>query len=162
MTAEPNLGPDQAQPAMVGWREWVQLPDLDMPPIKAKVDTGARTSCLHAFAVEAVDVNGTAHVRFAVHPRRRHPDPEVCCEAPILDQRLVTDSGGHREMRYVIRSRVILGPYQFTADFTLTNRDDMMFRMLLGREALTNRFTVDPSQSYLLGKKPATARSVQP
>ena len=137
----------------LGWREWVALPELGIRQIKAKVDTGARTSALHAFQIEEFTERGKPRVRFRIHPIQRDNETVVECEADIVDQRVVSDSGGHREKRYVIRTDVVIGPHTWNAELTLTARDDMLFRMLLGRTAMKGQAQVDPSRSYLVGKK---------
>lgn len=136
----------------VGWREWVHLPDLHLDKIKAKVDTGARTSCLHAFDIQPFTDNGVDKVRFLMHPLQKRDDIVTECEATVLDQRMVSDSGGHREKRYVIATRLVLAEHSWDIEVTLTNRDSMMFRMLLGRTAMENRILVDPARSFVLGK----------
>ena len=140
---------------MVGWREWLALPELRIRHIKAKVDTGARTSALHAFFVKPFQRQGKQWVRFCVHPLQRDTETIVKCEMPVKDRRVVTDSGGHKEYRYIIETTLSLGHKTWTAEMTLTDRDNMKFRMLLGRTALDEQFLVDPASSYMLGKKPA-------
>ncbi|MBK8973821.1 MAG: ATP-dependent zinc protease [Hahellaceae bacterium] len=137
----------------IGWREWLALPELGLPRIKAKVDTGARTSALHAFELESYLDKGALRVRFRVHPFQKDDQTIVECDEPVLDKRWVTDSGGHREERFVISTRLEISPKQsWPIELTLTNRDNMKFRMLLGRTAMKGRMIVMPGESYLLDK----------
>lgn len=138
----------------VGWREWVAIDALRLPAIKAKMDTGARTSVLHAFYVEPLTIEGRTRVRFGIHPLQRRKAIQVHCIADAIDHRRVTDSGGHREMRWVIAVPIRIGGRTWPIEITLTNRDDMMFRMLIGRSAMKARLVVDPTRSYLLGRPP--------
>lgn len=147
--------------SVIGWREWVALPELGLDAIKAKVDTGARTSAIHAFSVEPFERDGVDYVRFKVHPLQRRDDIEVECVAPVADQRMVTDSGGHAEERYVIEASVELADEQWPVEITLTNRDTMGFRMLLGRTAIRRRFLVDPGKSYMVSEPPPQAIEVE-
>lgn len=140
--------------AVLGWREWLALPELGIDRIKAKIDTGARTSALHAFYVEPFSRNGEDWVRFGIHPQQRNTERVVHCEAKVLDRRQVTDSGGHREVRYVIRSAIQVGERIIEAELTLTDRETMRFRMLLGRTAMRGNFLVDSGRSYLQGARP--------
>lgn len=138
----------------IGWREWVELPDLGGAIVKAKIDTGARTSAIHAFGIESYDVDGEEWVGFDLHPVQRHKTPSVRVEARVKERRVVRSSNGVAEERYVIRTVMDLGVGRYPLDLTLANRDQMGFRMLLGRRALRNRFLIDPSRSYLLHPGP--------
>lgn len=137
---------------IAGWREWVSLPELGIGRIKAKLDTGARTSALHAFRVEGFRQDGADWVRFAVHPMQRDDAREKWCEAPISDVRRVINPGGRIQFRIFIKTDVRLGDDRWPIELSLTDRDDMGFRMLLGRGALHGRLMVDPQRSYRLGK----------
>lgn len=147
------MAEDVSEMLTFGWREWVALPELALPRIKAKVDTGARTSTLHAFEVRRFIDQGVPRVEFKIHPRQRNTEKVVVCVADIVDERTVRDSGGHQEQRYVIVSPVTVGAHTWPIEITLTARDDMRFRMLLGRTAIRGRATVDPARSYLVGKR---------
>ena len=136
----------------VGWREWVLLPELGLPKIKAKIDTGARTSCLHAFSLEAFEKESKEWVRFGIHPHQDDTDTEAYCEAEVIDKRLVSDSGGHKEERYVITTDLVIAEQRWPIEITLTNRDSMLFRMLLGRTAMEKKIIVNPAKSFLFGK----------
>lgn len=140
------------KPLTLGWREWCALPELDLPAIKAKVDTGAKTSALHTFKIEPFTENGVGYVRFWVHPLQRNVNLVRECVAPIKDERVVSDSGGHKEMRYIIETRVLIGDKGWPIEMSLTNRDTMRFRMLLGRRAMERTAVVDPSLSYVNGR----------
>jgi hypothetical protein len=137
----------------IGWREWIYLPDLEVGRIKAKIDTGARTSALHAFKITPFTKDGAPYVRFAVHPLQRVSKPEISCVALVVDRRAITDSGGRVEQRYVIRTTLKLGKKRWPIELTLTNRDQMGFRMLIGRQALRRRYLVDTGRSFLARKK---------
>lgn len=133
----------------IGWREWVSLPDLGIDKIKVKVDTGARTSALHAYRVGTFTKDNATYVRFYVHPAQRKKNPEVECTALVVDRRDVTNSGGKTTERFVIRTTIVAGTHSWPIELTLTNRDEMGFRMLLGRQAIRRRFVVNPGRSYL-------------
>ena len=147
------MGSPMAANLIIGWREWLSLPELDVPRIKVKVDTGARTSALHAFDIERFRRRGKDMVRFTVHPYQRSIETTIKTEAPLLDERVVRNSGGKEEMRPVIETTVKIGDQIWPIELTLTRRDVMGFRMLLGRQAVRGRALVNPGQSYLLGKR---------
>jgi hypothetical protein len=134
---------------LIGWREYLALPILGVDKIKVKIDTGARTSSLHAFHIHTYKVEDREMVEFQVHPIQRETHMTVNCIAPLLEYRHITNSGGHSQLRPVILTKVKLGSYQWDIELTLTNRDVMGFRMLLGRQAVKDRFLVNPGQSFL-------------
>jgi len=135
--------------SIIGWRERVALPDLGISQIKAKIDTGARSSALHAFDVETFSRDGKTMVRFKVHPYQRDTHRTVSAEAELIDQRQVRNSGGHAQLRPVIQTMVELNGERWLIELTLTNRDVMGFRMLLGRQAVRKRFLVDAGRSFV-------------
>ena len=140
-----------AEPIVVGWREHVALPGLGIDRIDCKIDTGARTSSLHAFAIETYEKADHDRVRFGVHPVRRDDESEVWCDARVLGERAVTNSGGFRETRIVIRTNLHLGRHAWPIELNLTDRSTMGYRMLLGRTAMHHRVWVDPSASFRQG-----------
>lgn len=138
----------------IGWREWVGLPDLGVEWTKAKIDTGARSSSLHAYNMEFFDRDDRRWVRFEIHPWQESAGNTVLTEAPLLETRQVRSSSGQAEERPMIRTTAQFGDVARPIDLTLTRRDAMGFRMLVGREAIRSAFTVDPGRSYLLSKPP--------
>jgi hypothetical protein len=126
----------------------VALPDLGVPEIKVKVDTGAKTSAIHAFDVKERTIDGVKHVEFVLHPVPRRKRPQVKCLAEIKEKRKVRSSNGMWERRYVITTTLAIGDKSWPIELTLTNRDQMGFRMLLGREAMKRQLVVDPAKSY--------------
>ncbi len=147
---------EPVDPLTLGWREWLALPALGIGAIKAKLDTGAHSSSLSVVSVETYERGGRLHVRFVVRPRRRG-ERTVSCEAPVVDRRPVTDSGGHTGERWFIRTGIVLAGRRFETDINLTDRRAMLFPLLLGRTALAGRFRVDPALSYT-SPKPETLR----
>lgn len=133
----------------IGWREWVDFPELGIRRVKAKVDTGARSSALHAVELEIFRVRGLERIRFRVYPRQRTTHSSVLCDVPLHDERWVRSSNGSRELRPVIRTAVAWAGEQWEIDLTLTSRDLMGFRMLLGREAIRGRYLVNAGRSFI-------------
>ena len=146
----------------IGWREWVALPDLKVGAIKAKIDTGARTSALHAYRIEPFRRAGALWLRFELHPLQRSDAMKVVCEARAVDERAVRNSGGRVERRYIIRTSLKLGEEIWPIELALANRDQMGFRMLLGRTALEGRAVIEPGRSYLLGARAPKPRRRKP
>jgi len=136
----------------IGWREWVTLPGLGVPHIKAKIDTGARSSALHAFDIEIVRRGGSAFVRFVLHPLQRSAQTRVEAEVPLLGERQIRSSNGQVSRRPVIRTAVEILGERRDVELTLIPRDEMGFRLLLGRQAIRDDFLVDPGRSYLGGR----------
>ncbi len=137
---------------LIGWNEWCQLPDLNLSAVKAKIDTGAKTSAIHAFDIKPIRMKGKKFVRFSVHPLQGNNDVIVRCKAPVVDERNVMSSNGHKEHRIVIKTPLILGNQTWDIELTLSNRDPLKFRMLLGREALNGRVIIDPIHTTRQGK----------
>jgi len=137
----------------LGWREWIGLPAFGIESMKAKIDTGAKTSAIHAYKVREFKRDGLMFVSFYIHPVQRKKKPEIYCEAPVADKRAVRSSNGKEEIRYVIRTELQIGSDVSPAEFTLTNRDQMGFRALVGREAMRKRYLVDPSRSFVQKQK---------
>ncbi|MBT3991580.1 MAG: 30S ribosomal protein S6--L-glutamate ligase [Rhodospirillaceae bacterium] len=133
----------------LGWEEWASFPKLGIPAIIAKIDTGARTSALHAFAIEPFGSDANPFVRFGIHPVPDRPDIEIFCSAKMVDRREVTSSNGEKELRYVIETPVQIGDTIWPIEVTLTNRENLQYRMLLGRTAIKEEMIVDPNQSFL-------------
>lgn len=143
---------------VAGWREWIALPDFGVPWVKAKLDTGARSSSIHAFDIEEHSHDGVDRVGFAIHPWQRTELDEVRVELPIADRRIVRSSTGHEEERLVVETTIRVVGRDLRAELTLANRDEMGFRMLVGREALRGAVLVDPGRSYLGGKPTRATR----
>ena len=143
---------------LTGWREWVSLPDAGVDWIKAKIDTGARTSSLHAFDVQEFEREGEEWVRFRVKPWQESQDDATVVECPVHDRRRVRSSSGHAQDRLVVNLAIRLVDRLVVSEVTLSNRDQMGFRMLIGREALRRGFIVDPARSFLGGRAPKEAR----
>ncbi|NQV45898.1 MAG: ATP-dependent zinc protease [Rhodospirillales bacterium] len=141
------------QPVVAGWREWVALPVFGVASLKVKLDTGARTSALHAWDIHPFERDGVLWVRFTLHPLQRNNSVRIPCEAPLVGKRAVRSTSGKSETRFVIRTTVLLGGQERKIEVTLTNRDQMGFRMLLGRTAMRRWIVVDPARSFLHGSR---------
>ncbi len=141
---------DKASLPVIGWREWVSFPDLGIKSIKAKIDTGARTSSLH---ISKSELNNKSKIlQFLIHPKQRSNTPEIKASARIKEHRSVKSSNGESSLRPVIETNLKLGGIEHTIELTLVNRDMMGFRLLLGREAIRNNYLVDSGKSYLMSK----------
>lgn len=138
---------------IIGWREFVSLPELNIDTVKAKIDTGARSSAIHAFNIQELSHQGKQIIRFQVHPQQRDRQTTVTAEAELLEYREIRNSGGIAQLRPVIKTNIEVGEHIWSIELSLTDRDVMGFRMLLGRQALRNKFLVDPGGSYLQSKR---------
>jgi hypothetical protein len=158
----PSAQPRDVQ--LIGWKEYVDLPELGVSGLKAKVDTGARTSALHVDALSIGDrrPDGTAEVSFEVPLDRKRPERRVRARARMLGEVKITDSGGTTEVRPVIETELVLGPVRKRILLTLTNRTGMLFRMLLGRKTLEGEFIVDVARKYVAGGRPARRAKTEP
>lgn len=132
---------------LIGRDEWCQLPNLHIPAIKAKIDTGAKTSSLHAFNIKLIHRHYQAYVHFDIHPLQNNDRILIACVAPVIDEREIMSSNGHKEHRYVIRTTLVISDQTWNIEVTLSNRDPLRYRLLLGREALNKRVLIDPSLS---------------
>jgi hypothetical protein len=151
-----RVSQDHHSSTIVGWREWARLPGIGIPWLKAKLDTGARSSALHALDIKELD--GGDRVRFTVQPWQHTAADSVTVELPVHDRRTVRSSSGHSEVRFVVLLDVEVGGRTFCAETTLSNRDQMGFRMLIGREALKQGFLVNSRKSFLAGRAPKEIR----
>lgn len=141
----------------IGWREWVGLPELGVVAIQAKVDTGADSSSLHAFNQERFQKDGIEFIRFEVHPKKRSKSGVIQCESEVVTERRVKNPGGRIEVRPVISTTLVLNRVPIRALINLTHRDEMTFRMLIGRRTIRGKFLVNPGRSYL-GSEPELKR----
>lgn len=137
---------------LMGWQEWLALPELEIPLIKAKLDTGAKTSSLHAYDIKRVRKGAKRFVRFNVHPLQADSKTTRSCIARLVDERYVMSSNGHRELRPVIETKICVGGFEWPIELTLSDRDPLRFRMLLGRQALAHHVLIDPSKQVCLRK----------
>jgi hypothetical protein len=152
MVASPTRKSRESSPRSIGWRERVSFPDFDVIGVKAKVDSGAQTSSIHAFRPKFSQKDDEEWVSFEIHPRRRSRKNAVRVRAKVKTRRRIRSSNGKSEIRPVIETTMILGGETFVTELTLANRHLMAYRMILGRSALRGRFTIDPGKSYLFGE----------
>ncbi len=150
--------PTRCEPTLVGWREWLAFPEWGIPAVKVKIDTGARTSALHVDDLDVVERAGHRVATFTVHPWQRSERDGVEVTVPLVDERSVTSSSGETSTRPVVMAVIELDGEPHEIELTLTRRDDMGFRMLLGRKAMEGRYLVDPSHSYLTGRPDLATR----
>ncbi len=136
---------------LIGWNEWCELPKLKLPAVKVKIDTGAKISALHAFDISQHKIKGKDIVKFFIHPLQANVEVIRKCSAEIIDQRNITSSNGHKENRYIIKTPIIMGDYEWEIEVSLSNRDPLAYRMLLGRDAMEH-FIIEPHKNLLLGK----------
>lgn len=137
---------------IIGWREWVALPELGVDNLKAKIDTGARSSALHAYDIQCYTTkSGKLRAKFILHPLQKNNKYCIPCHADVIDQRYVKSSSGQQELRTTILTNLQMGDRVWPIEITLTNRDNMGFRLLIGRTALRRKFLVDPQRSFLFG-----------
>lgn len=144
-----------------GWREWVGLKGLGVDSIKAKLDTGARTSAIHAFDVESYRRDGELRVRFFIHPLQKDDTVIIACDEKVADIRTVGNPGGRREKRYIIRTDLSIGEESWPIELSLTDRDEMGFRLLIGRAAMQGRLVIDPDHSFRLAGKKRTKKQIR-
>lgn len=143
---------------LIGWRELIELPELSPVPIKVKIDTGARTSALHAFDLEVEEIDGVAFATFDLHPRQRSSANAVAVRWPVQGYRRVRSSNGETELRPVIVTLARLGGIEWPIEVTLTTRDQMGFRMLLGRAAMRKHFLIHPGRSFVASPRPSNRK----
>lgn len=139
-------------PLQIGWCEWVSLPSLGVSSIRAKIDTGARTSAIHVWRLRECLLDGAPHALFVLHPLAGTTRPAIACAAPIVGRRLIKSSNGIGALRLIIRTRLRMGKRSWPIDLSLANRDQMGFRLLIGREALGERALIHPAREHMLGE----------
>lgn len=149
---KPTLLDERLTTPLVGWREWIALPSLGIERIKAKIDTGARSSSLHASDIESFEREGRTWIRFSVSPFQQSAEPRIVTAAPLIEYRPIRSSSGHLSVRPVVMAEMAIGEWRWNIELTLAARDEMGFRMLIGRQAVRNRLLVHSGQSFLLSQ----------